>query len=235
MPRLTRRSAGRRVLDSAQALSDDLLVAEEACFARIGDALTLAVPTGELILDAAWLRAKQDIAVLAADARLQTELIAAHRSAITSTRAAVTDLADDAVAASLDAIEAELGWVEQAVAKKYAGTAKKGVSHALTVVDDLTEAVLKVHADSEVVALLKFGDAMRSQVRLAAQSGDDVSVLAGRLFSVVPFRARGIGGRGVWHRSGSDLNASARGVCVGLMNQTRKAAMAGMNKAARVR
>lgn len=235
MPRPTRRSAGNRVLARAQSLSDDLLVAEEECFARVQDVFTATAPAVDKMLTAGWRRAKKDIAALTRDARLQSDLLAAHQGAIAQTRVFVAFLAETSVAWSLDAIADELGWCEETVAKRYAGTANLGVAHARTVAGDLTVQTLSIHAQSETAALLWFGDQMRGQLLLAAQAGDDIDVVRGRILSPTPFRARGIGGRGIWHRTGSDVNASARGVCVGLMNRTRQAAMAGMNEAARAR
>lgn len=242
MPQPTRRSAGNRVLTRARALSDDLLADEETCFAQIDDAIASAIPAGRAILSTAWRRAKKDPRLgvsdakrLASDAKLQTDLYDEHRRAIDATRLDVGALAQSAVDRSLVAIADELQICEQVAARKYVGTAAIGVKFARSVAPDLIDAFLKIHADSEVAALIGFGDEMRAQLNLAALAGDDLPVVEGRLFSVEPFRATGIGGRGVWVRTGSDLQASARGMSVGLMNQTRQAAMAGMNEAARAR
>lgn len=230
MPRLARRSAGNQTGALAERLSDDLLAYEEASFEAMRDALADGLGRGEKAWRGAVRRSKGDVPAIASDAAFSLALTAAHREAVRSTADTVASLASISVSLSLESIEKELLLCERTLAGKYKGTTALAVAEVRPVASQISGQVGGLFGQAVDAAVLSFTGEVRRQCHFAVNAGDTADQLEARLFSESPVRRPGIGGRGLWWRSGTILNAAARAVSISAMNGARVAAMQAFNR-----
>lgn len=231
MPRrLTRRSAGESVVARAQRLSDDLLAEEEGCFTRVWDAFDAVVDTAGSLFAEAWAVNGEDPARLRNDDEFAVVLSDLHTIAIEASMDAVGDMADVARDLSVESIRDELTLCERTLATPYAGLAEVSVTAAADQIDALHVDRLVAFADTTLYTQQTFAEAVQEQLRFAVLYKEPQEKVASRLFNPKPANLKGCSGRGMWWRSTSDLNASARDVSIRLSTQVRVAAMSTFNR-----
>ena len=231
MQRLGRRSAGRQVAARSARLSSDLLALEDACFDQIDIAFAVLVSEAGTAYGRAWGRASEVSPPRLADARLPAALISLQAAALEKTRAPVAALAGQVRDSALESIEDELVVCENTLSARYAGTAVQAARKAR----DRSEVLVTERLMDYEFALARGGQAfaqqLAEQMGLSAMYGEDQTRGALRLFNVEPNRLPGNGGRGVWWRASSGLQAAARDVSIRLAGTVRLAAMEEFNAA----
>lgn len=232
MARLARSKAGAQVVALAHELSDALLSREEALFAVHRSLFVDKAPRAAV--DAGVGRANGDVEALTHDKVMLAAVKGAHRNVTLQAVTLATALFSDSANLSLGSIRKELTLCERTLGGAYKGLADEACDMVEPLVDDLVEQARSLHKDNATAADKMFVKELGKQM-LAARADPDVEKVTARILSPTPVRGKGIGGRGVWHRTTSDLDASARSGCIGIMNSTRRLAMAQFNEAGRGR
>lgn len=226
--RLARKTAGQRVARRAQRLSDDLLVVEEQCFADVAAVILQgAVAAQRKFLSV--ITSDDKVAGAAANAALRQELGASHLELIGGVTGRVRTLLEVTADATIESLGEELLWCEGTLAKKYAGVAESTMAWLKKSRDDFVAAGLVSYVGVGSDSTAEFDREMTRQLLLARQYGDTPEQAASRLFAPKVSRP-GVGGRGVWLRSGSWVNEYARRSSVSVMNGLRTSGMAAFNK-----
>lgn len=229
MSRLSRKSAGRRVAALAGGLADDLLKDEQQVFAETAAALANAQARGKRILTDA-LSTTGDVSALASHTPSQQRLADLHRETLTPCFAAAQGLLTRVVDMTGESIRAELRLCERTLSATYEGLADEAVDGAEDDADVLSRRALMVHGANLDRVVSAFADGLRRQLLLARQYDDTPEQVERRVFSLTPVSRPGTGGRGVWHRSASWVNASTRDASISTMNAFRTDAMRRFNQ-----
>lgn len=233
MARTKRSTAGRAVMQLAQDLSDRLLREEEATFRAHAQTFADNVPA-KTVMEALG-RHEDDPQGLTTDTRLRKALVDRHRAVLNNAIGAGDDLFTKSAVQSVDSIHEELLICESTLAAKYVGCADEAVERTKALADDLVVQARKQHRTNADALQATFQRLYGEQMLFAKRAGDDGGRIAARLISPVPVRGLGIGGRGIWHRTPSLLDASARHGSIGLMNSIRTLAMQTFNEVGRGR
>lgn len=229
MARLSRSTAGRRVAARARRLSDDLLFLEEDCFADIGKTLLQGSPKAARLVEDAFSTGGT-VDSLAGNASLRQQLGQIHRDYTTATLDASRTLLQDTADMVIASIGEELAECEKTLGKRYVGLARSATEWAESLNTDMVDEAIALHAMAVPAAQVIFQQDVQRQMLLAAQYDTEPEHVLARLFSVGPVSRPGIGGRGVWHRTGSFLNESTRRVSIQLGNSLRQSAMLAFNE-----
>jgi hypothetical protein len=218
-------TAGRQVIRLAHAFSADLLHDEERTFKRIAERFGVGLATRRREVERAVGGGSP--AALRNNAGLTRGLLEGWQRSADAARKDVEDLARTAAGKGLSSVRLELTVIEKSFRKKrYRGLADIATDEALSRVEELVAAELLVW-DAQVV---KAKTTLRSDLLQQYNAAADGQELQVRLFSQTPAGLRGFGGRGVWWRSSSELNAAARFVSVDTSNAARTCAMLVFNE-----
>lgn len=228
MARLSRRIAGRRVAALAESLADDLLRNEQRCFTRAAAHIGGGVPAARAEVRKA-LRTR-DVADMAAHARLQQSLVNAHMQTLAEAYSEAQALLTEVTDLATESIGSELWLCERTLAARYKGAAEEAMSRVEGQTTRVMESALDAHRQNAQKTLTAFQSELRRQLLLAGQHGDTQEQMEARLFSPEPVSRPGIGGRGVWYRSTSWVDASTRDASISVMNGIRMSAMAAFNQ-----
>jgi hypothetical protein len=218
-------TAGRQVIRLAHAFSADLLHDEERTFRLIAERLGVGLITRRREVERAL--GPGGPAVLRNNAGLTAGLLDGWQRSADQARKDVEALARTAASKGLASVRQELTVIEKSFRlKRYRGLADIAAGEAQSRVEELVAAELLVW-DAQVV---KAKATLRSDLLQQYGAAADGPELQVRLFSQKPAGLRGFGGRGVWWRSSSELNASARFVSVDTSNAARTCAMLVFNE-----
>jgi hypothetical protein len=221
-------------MDRVATFSADLLGFEEQCFAEIVGLFEQGVGDAQSALDAS-LRRVRDVGLVPADRTFIVRMMSLHVHVLDATQPYVVALAAKSVELALESIADELEHCEATQSQRLSGIAVEGVDFARRESSGLTTDAMMRFSVAIEAGQNAFTSELMRQTRLAASRGEDQTVLARRLLSPVPANLVGCGGRGVWWRASSGLQAAAREMAIGLSNAVRGAAMRGFNDAAAIR
>lgn len=223
--RLTRRRAGEKVEAAALAYLRKTGRMEQDAKDRIAGILEEHATPAERLFRRRVEEDRDSLRRVVSDARFLDRLVAAHRDAVGATEQVMVDTVRASFREAHRSIVRELRWVEQTMAVKYRGLATEVGSVLAGVSEDLVLQVRDRYAAQEAACLVQFEEAVRKQLYLAAEKPDDPVVVVRRVFSPTPVRAKGISGRGVWHRSASGLAGVVTHASIGGGGEIRLTAM----------
>lgn len=203
---------------------------EEKAFAKIGSVIASGEPAARRALNGSLRRAKNDVTKIPSDAKFLRDLVALHETTLAKTSSEVDRLLAETARMSLASIRDELRLCERTLAPKHTGAANTACDAIKDRLPDLITEAKAAYLDATKGATPAFRGDTKKQMLLAKQYGEPPEKLDDRLFSPTPLSLRGNGGRGIWHRTASWTNESARASSVGLMNIIRMAAMMKMNE-----
>lgn len=230
MPQLGRRSAGRRVVQAAERLSDAMLDAEEQCFDRLVRIVDDVAPEMEWHLRR-WLGrgaliASNDRRMLDALAVLFVEVAEQSAVPIRALLEETADLTVVATARQLDACEASL-------AKRFEGVADAGTVAAMGRRAGLVVEAADRYATIASERTSRGVPEVVEQLMYAALYEDDVDSMVARVVSPTRVGLLGRSGAGVLYGVVSTLKRAARGLSIGVSNELIEAGMGGFNAYAR--
>jgi len=233
--RLTRREAGQKVEKSAVGFLKRTGRFEDEARQAIERSLTQAAPGAEKLLVAAVKKHDGSWGRLVKDGVLLDGLRDAHRLALGRTERSVMAVLEDSYAEAIRSITLELRYIERTLAARYRGLTSEVGDLLTDVPASMLEDALSRYAQSEAAALVRFEEGVRHQFQLSRLAEDEPDVVVARVFSPDPVRAKGITGRGVWHRSGGSLTGAMSHASIGGGNAVRQTAMRLFNELAEKR
>ena len=181
---------------------------------------------------AGWKRAKADPKALPKDARMMSRISEAHGRALAQSKPLVDTLLTTVLEMTIESISDELAWCEKTLAEKYAGLTEEAMLRVRSAGPEVwltpRSTAYAVTADA---AGTTFTAKAKQQVQYTAQYADDQARAGQRLFATTPIHVKGNGGRGIWWRTPSDLNAAIVEASITLQSQVRNAAMQAFNEA----
>ena len=212
--------------DLSARLSDVLLEAENAAFVEHARVFTRRVPD-DVIADA---RKRHDDPVkLARDSTFRARVGDAHDKAVADALGVGRALFGVTSQRSLTSIGEELRLCERTLAPAYAGIAARATAYAESLAPDVIAQAVQLHSKNLAGARKSFDEELGRMMVCSITDQDDVDKVMARVFSPDPVRGLGIAGRGIWHRTPSWLDGSARACSIGVMNSVRELAMARFN------
>lgn len=229
MARLSRRTAGSRVAGLAGSLADDLLRDEEDVFAQVASMLADGMVLARAELEDA-LSKVGDVESLVSSSESQNRIVDAHRETLSPCFNAAGGLLDRVVGLTVDSIREELRLCERTLGAAYRGLADEAVDTVVHDADRISVDALQAHARNLNPTVEVFRRDLRKQLLLAKQYEDTPEQLDKRLFTIDPSSRPGFSGRGIWHRSGSWVNASTRDASISTMNAVRILSMRRFNE-----
>lgn len=217
-------------MSSAQRLSNRLLRDEETLFARHASLLAANVPVEAV--NAALRRHPDDPTGFTTDQAMIQQVTDQHTAVVSQIVGHGQQLFQRCAKLSLDSMRVELRHCERTLAAKYRGITDEAVDLAEHGVDAIVSQAVAIHQQNAQVTDQQFRSLLLQQMQYARTARDDMEKTVARITSPDPVRGHGIGGRGIWFRAASWLDASARAGSIGVMNATRRSCMAAMNEAA---
>lgn len=218
MARLGRATAGRQVAALADRLSDRLAAAEDDCFAAVADAFD----PGPAEKQIAGLLERATVKQVGQRKGTVPGLVAEQADCARAARAAVVGLSETATALARESIVDELRLCERTLTGAYAGLAAE-------VADNLADVDVAAHLGDYDTAVDNAVDAFGTAVKVQFRAAADPDELLRRLFWPTPAGLRGFGGRGVWWRTTSTVEAAARAVSIQTANTVRLQGMDAFN------